>query len=212
MSLLTRTTEEFSSTEYWERFFKKRGEKAFDWYGDYNKLCGAYTKGTLPICGNTFIEQLYDVGYRHLTNIDISETVVNHMNQKNAKLRPDLTFQKVDATQTPFEDGSYQATLDKGTLDAMMCQGEDVSPVRLPVVADLFVVKECQVCAMLRQRLNMGTDHRYPLVDPLPCPHRVTPATPLLYRTAPLEPRCPFAIFVGETLDLLYMSHQWEHL
>ena len=44
MSLLPRTTEEFSSAEYWERFFKKRGEKAFEWYGDYNKLCGVLHK------------------------------------------------------------------------------------------------------------------------------------------------------------------------
>lgn len=76
-------------------------------------------------CGNSELsEQLYDVSYRHLTNIDISETVVNHMNQKNAKQRPDLTFQTVDATQTPYEDGSYQAALDKGTLDAMASQEE----------------------------------------------------------------------------------------
>lgn len=71
-------------------------------------------------CGNSELsEQLYDVGYKHLTNIDISETVVTHMNQRNAERRPGLTFQQVDATQTPYEDGSYQAALDKGTLDAM---------------------------------------------------------------------------------------------
>uniref|UniRef100_A0A673YIG2 eEF1A lysine and N-terminal methyltransferase n=1 Tax=Salmo trutta TaxID=8032 RepID=A0A673YIG2_SALTR len=69
MSLLTRTTEEFSSTEYWEHFFKKRGEKAFDWYGDYNKLCGMLLKYIKPRdkilvggCGNSELsEQLYDV-------------------------------------------------------------------------------------------------------------------------------------------------------
>lgn len=44
MSLLPRTAEEFSSAEYWEKFFKKRGEKAFEWYGDYNKLCGVLHK------------------------------------------------------------------------------------------------------------------------------------------------------------------------
>ncbi|XP_029542881.2 eEF1A lysine and N-terminal methyltransferase-like isoform X2 [Oncorhynchus nerka] len=128
MSLLTRTTEGFSSTEYWERFFKKRGETAFDWYGDNNKLCGMLLKYIKPRdkilvvgCGNSELsEHLYDVGYRHLTNIDISETVVNH-----------LTFQKVDATQTPNEDRSYQATLDKGTLDAMASQEEGVLAGRI---------------------------------------------------------------------------------
>ena len=44
MSLLPRTADEFSSAEYWERFFKKRGEKSFEWYGDYNKLCGVLHK------------------------------------------------------------------------------------------------------------------------------------------------------------------------
>lgn len=76
-------------------------------------------------CGNSELsEQLYDVGYKHLTNIDISETVVTHMNQRNAERRPGLTFQQVDATQTPYENASYQATLDKGTLDAMASEEE----------------------------------------------------------------------------------------
>lgn len=76
-------------------------------------------------CGNSELsEQLYDVGYKHLSNIDISETVVTHMNQRNAERRPGLTFQQVDATKTPFEDASYQAALDKGTLDAMASEEE----------------------------------------------------------------------------------------
>lgn len=44
MNLLPRTAADFSSAEYWERFFKKRGEKSFEWYGDYNKLCGVLHK------------------------------------------------------------------------------------------------------------------------------------------------------------------------
>lgn len=76
-------------------------------------------------CGNSELsEQLYDVGYKHLTNIDISETVVTHMNQRNAEHRPGLIFQQVDATKTPYEDASYQAALDKGTLDAMAAEEE----------------------------------------------------------------------------------------
>uniref|UniRef100_A0A8C2XRC9 eEF1A lysine and N-terminal methyltransferase n=1 Tax=Cyclopterus lumpus TaxID=8103 RepID=A0A8C2XRC9_CYCLU len=132
MNLLPRTAEEFSSAEYWERFFKKRGEKAFEWYGDYNKLCGVLHKyikvqdKVLVVgCGNSELsEQMYDVGYKRLTNIDISETVVTHMNQRNAERRPGLTFQQVDATQTPYEEASYQAALDKGTLDAVASEEE----------------------------------------------------------------------------------------
>lgn len=74
-------------------------------------------------CGNSELsEQLYDVGYKHLTNIDISETVVTHMNQRNAARRPGLSFHRVDATQTLYEDASFQVSLDKGTLDAMAAE------------------------------------------------------------------------------------------
>ncbi|XP_039985558.1 eEF1A lysine and N-terminal methyltransferase [Xiphias gladius] len=170
MSLLPRTAEEFSSAEYWERFFKKRGEKAFEWYGDYNKLCGVlhrYIKVHDQVlvvgCGNSELsEQLYDVGYKHLTNIDISETVVTHMNQRNAERRPGLTFQQVDATQTPYEDGSYQAALDKGTLDAMASE-EDGALARkmLTEVGRVLSVGGRYVCVTLAQEsvIKLAVEH-----------------------------------------------------
>lgn len=33
MDLLPRTHHEFGSKDYWEKFFTKRGSKAFEWYG-----------------------------------------------------------------------------------------------------------------------------------------------------------------------------------
>ncbi|XP_056133670.1 eEF1A lysine and N-terminal methyltransferase [Lampris incognitus] len=170
MSLLPRTTEEFSSAEYWERFFKKRGEKAFEWYGDYNKLCGVLHKyiklqdKVLVIgCGNSELsEQMYDVGYKYLTNIDISNTVVTHMSQRNAARRPELTFQQVDATQTPYEDASYQATLDKGTLDAMASEEEGaLARKMLTEVSRLLNVGGRYVCVTLAQEsvIRLAVEH-----------------------------------------------------
>ncbi|XP_074523549.1 eEF1A lysine and N-terminal methyltransferase [Halichoeres trimaculatus] len=160
MSLLPRSAEEFSSAEYWEKFFKKRGDKAFEWYGDYNTLCGVlhrYIKVPDQVlvvgCGNSELsEQLYDVGYKNLTNIDISETVVTHMNQRNSERRPGLTFQQVDATQTPYEDGSFQAALDKGTLDAVASEGEGViARNMLTEVGRVLSVGGRYVCVTLAQ-------------------------------------------------------------
>ncbi|XP_049444114.1 eEF1A lysine and N-terminal methyltransferase [Epinephelus fuscoguttatus] len=170
MSLLPRTAEEFSSAEYWERFFKKRGEKAFEWYGDYNKLCGVLHKyikvqdKVLVVgCGNSELsEQMYDVGYKHLTNIDISETVVTHMNQRNAERRPGLTFQQVDATQTPYEDASYQAALDKGTLDAMASEEEGaLARNMLTEVGRVLSVGGRYVCVTLAQEsvIQLAVEH-----------------------------------------------------
>lgn len=170
MSLLPRTAEEFSSAEYWERFFKKRGEKAFEWYGDYTKLCGVlhkYIKVQHKVlvvgCGNSELsEQLYDVGYKHLTNIDISETVVTHMNQRNAERRPGLTFQQVDATQTPYEDASYHAALDKGTLDAMASEEEGaLARNMLTEVGRVLSVGGRYVCVTLAQEsvIKLAVEH-----------------------------------------------------
>jgi hypothetical protein len=38
MSLLPKHHDEFRSKEYWDDFFDKRGDKAFEWYGDSDKL------------------------------------------------------------------------------------------------------------------------------------------------------------------------------
>lgn len=170
MSLLPRSAEEFSSAEFWEKFFKNRGERSFEWYGDYNSLCGVlhrYIKVPDQVlvvgCGNSELsEQLYDVGYKHLTNIDISETVVAHMNQRNAERRPDLTFQQVDATQTPYEDGSFQAALDKGTLDAMASEEEGVlARNMLCEVCRVLSVGGRYVCVTLAQQsvIRLAVEH-----------------------------------------------------
>ena len=103
MNLLPKTREEFRSKDYWDEFFRKR-TNAFEWYGQYNELCGVLDKycklkeKLLMIgCGNSQLsEDLYDVGYRHLINIDISEVVINQMKEKNKELRGDMEFIKMD--------------------------------------------------------------------------------------------------------------------
>ncbi|XP_076873354.1 eEF1A lysine and N-terminal methyltransferase [Brachyhypopomus gauderio] len=170
MSLLPRTAEEFSSADYWDRFFRKRGEKSFEWYGDYNSLCGVLHKYIKPRdkvlvvgCGNSELsQQLYDVGYHHLTNIDISETVVSQMRQRNAQCRPDLIFQQVDATQTGYESGSFQAALDKGTLDAMASEEEGALAGRMLVeVGRVLAVGGRYVCVTLAQEhvIRLAVQH-----------------------------------------------------
>ena len=49
MNLLPKDFKDFKQKEYWDDFFKKRGKKAFEWYGEYGELCGIlhkYTKAT----------------------------------------------------------------------------------------------------------------------------------------------------------------------
>ncbi|XP_066286326.1 eEF1A lysine and N-terminal methyltransferase-like isoform X1 [Branchiostoma lanceolatum] len=128
MDLLPRSHTEFSSVDYWDTFFRKRGEKAFEWYGEYPELCGILHKYIKPQeqalvvgCGNSRLsEDLYDVGYRGLTNVDISDVVVRQMTERNAEKRADMKFLQMDVMKMDFPDSSFSAVLDKGTLDALM--------------------------------------------------------------------------------------------
>ncbi|XP_076093580.1 eEF1A lysine and N-terminal methyltransferase-like [Mytilus galloprovincialis] len=128
MNLLPQSHTEFHSPEYWDNFFKKRGTKAFEWYGEYPELCGVLHKYIKPKdkllvvgCGNSVIsENLYDVGYHGIVNIDISDIVIRQMIDKNQSKRPDMKFLKKDVKQMDFEDGEFGVVFDKGTLDALM--------------------------------------------------------------------------------------------
>ncbi|XP_044267613.1 eEF1A lysine and N-terminal methyltransferase homolog [Tribolium madens] len=128
MNLLPKSHEEFSQKEYWDTFFKKRGSKAFEWYGEYPELSGhlhKYIKKQDDIlitgCGNSTLgRDLYDIGYNNVTNIDISQVVIRQMLSQNEKERPNLKYLQMDALDMSFNDESFSVVLDKGTLDALM--------------------------------------------------------------------------------------------
>jgi len=126
MNLLPRDHQEFRQKEYWDTFFKNRGKKAFEWYGEYHELCGIlhkYMKSGDPVlqigCGNsTLAADLYDVGYMQITSIDVSDVVIRQMKEQN-KERPGLVFEKMDATAMCYPENTFKVVLDKGTLDAL---------------------------------------------------------------------------------------------
>ncbi|EAT46630.1 AAEL002186-PA [Aedes aegypti] len=127
MNLLPKTATEFGSTEYWNNFFKKRGKQAFEWYGEYPELCGQLHKCVKPRdeilmvgCGNSKLSlDLYDVGFKQITNIDISQVVIRQMQDANKIQRPEMLWYHMDATAMNFSDEKYSVVLDKGTLDAL---------------------------------------------------------------------------------------------
>ncbi|XP_029355693.1 eEF1A lysine and N-terminal methyltransferase isoform X2 [Echeneis naucrates] len=84
------------------------------------------------------------------------------MNQRNVERRPGLTFQQVDATQTPYEDASYQAALDKGTLDAMASEEEGaLAKSMLTEVGRVLRVGGRYVCVTLAQEsvIKLAVEH-----------------------------------------------------
>lgn len=64
---------------------------------------------------------MYDDGFINIINIDNCEEVIKQM----SGLHPDKTtmqFRPMDCMQmTEFDDGSFDAAIDKGTLDSVLC-------------------------------------------------------------------------------------------
>ncbi|XP_025829266.1 methyltransferase-like protein 13 isoform X2 [Agrilus planipennis] len=128
MNLLPKTEDKFASKEYWDTFFKKRGASAFEWYGEYTELSKhlhKYIKISERIlvlgCGNSSLSSdLFDVGYRNIISIDISEIVIHQMKKLHSLIRPSLKFIHMDALNMTFEEGEFSVAIDKGTLDALI--------------------------------------------------------------------------------------------
>ncbi|XP_025979230.2 eEF1A lysine and N-terminal methyltransferase isoform X2 [Dromaius novaehollandiae] len=136
MALLPRSPREFGSAAYWERFFRQRGERPFEWYGALPELRAVLRRYLRPRdkvlvvgCGNSELsEQMYDAGMcEDIVNIDISDAVIHQMQERSASKRPKMSYLLMDMLQMDFPDALFQVVLDKGTLDAILTDEEEAT-------------------------------------------------------------------------------------
>ena len=133
MSLLPKAADEFRSPEYWDQFFDKVGNEAFEWfvshrifsflkrfffhcrYSDFIDLASVLCKYIKPRdevlvigCGNsTLSSDLYDTGITNIQNIDLSEKVIKQMKKQNEKRREKMQWLPMDARQVCHENQSF---------------------------------------------------------------------------------------------------------
>ncbi|NWT11045.1 MET13 protein, partial [Vireo altiloquus] len=136
MELLPRSPGEFGSARYWDRFFRQRGQRPFEWYGAFPELCPVLHKYVRPRdkvlvvgCGNSELsEQMYDVGMcEDIVNIDISDAVIRQMQERSGSTRPKMSYLLMDMLHMDFPDAHFQVVLDKGTLDALLTDEEETT-------------------------------------------------------------------------------------
>lgn len=78
-------------------------------------------------CGNSRLsEDMYDVGYHLLKNIDISDVVIRQMTSRNETKRPQMKFIKMDLLDLQYDDEFFHVVLDKGTLDAIFTSNDEM--------------------------------------------------------------------------------------
>ncbi|GAB2221750.1 hypothetical protein Drorol1_Dr00012938 [Drosera rotundifolia] len=131
---LLETLADFTSKENWDKFFTIRGnDSSFEWYAEWPQLRDPLlsflpppptreeVQILVPGCGNSRMsEELYDAGFRGITNVDFSKVVISDMLRRNVRERPGMRWRVMDMTALQFEDGTFDVVLDKGGLDALM--------------------------------------------------------------------------------------------
>lgn len=115
----------FSSSDYWEEVYKK-SDTEFDAFGRWDIIAPVVAPymprkegGVLNVgCGNSRLaEELHVDGYRNVTNVDISATVISQMAKRHSSLGQQ--FLQMDITKMTFPDESFDVAIDKGTFDAL---------------------------------------------------------------------------------------------
>ena len=118
---------QYGSPSYWNERYAKDPEP-FDWYQRYDQLRELITqcvpRGAAVLnagCGNSRLsEDMFADGYAPITNIDISRSVVDAMSARHKDKRG-LSWQVMNVMQMAFGDASFDAVIDKGTLDSLLC-------------------------------------------------------------------------------------------
>ncbi|GAB1598944.1 eEF1A lysine and N-terminal methyltransferase-like [Argonauta hians] len=181
MNLLPHHTRDFRSNAYWDRFFKTRGLKPFEWYGEFTDLCLVlckYVKATDKVlmvgCGNSQLSaDMFDAGFKNIINIDTSSVVIKQMVSKNQAYRPEMKFLKMDVTQMEFPDGDFSVVIDKGTLDALMVnESEEVLANVDKALSEIsrtmrfgarYIIVTLLQEHILRKLLNFTSEMGYPI-------------------------------------------------
>lgn len=121
---------QFRDVGYWDEFFRKRNNEAFEWYGDWQQLSPLLSPhvdraGEVLIvgCGNSMLgEHMHAAGFRQLVSVDYSAQVIDEMRQKTQP-KEGLTYEVMDMHALGYADGRFQTVLDKAWLDAVLTVG-----------------------------------------------------------------------------------------
>ncbi|UIZ23900.1 hypothetical protein KXD40_009557 [Peronospora effusa] len=119
---------QYGKVTYWDERYTKDSEQ-FDWYQRYEGLKGLlnqYVKKTDNIlmagAGNSRLsEEMVNDDYQKLMNVDVSEIVIQQMATKYKDQAEKLQWQKMNMCLLEFANETFDAVVDKATMDSILC-------------------------------------------------------------------------------------------
>ncbi|KAJ1798279.1 hypothetical protein LPJ59_002601 [Coemansia sp. RSA 2399] len=124
----------YGTKAYWQQRYMQEPDSCFDWFKTYKELEPLFSKHIATKdarilmlgCGNsTLSRDMYAAGYQNIVNADYSDVVIEQMRQRTIHMDK-MTWEVMDVREMPLADGSISTAIDKGTLDALMCDNGDV--------------------------------------------------------------------------------------
>jgi SAM-dependent methyltransferase len=123
----------FGRQEYWEGLYKEQDKsESFSWYAGWNDLepfisewIPRASKVLIPGVGiDSILTDMYDAGYEQLAAFDYApESIAHCQHMLGADRTVDL--RTADCRDLPYDSESFDAVIDKGTLDAVFLAGDD---------------------------------------------------------------------------------------
>ncbi|CAL0329418.1 unnamed protein product [Lupinus luteus] len=123
-------TYNYGDALYWDARYIEDHALSFDWYQRYSSLRPFIRSFISPLssrilivgCGNAAMsEDMVKDGYQDIMNVDISSVAIQMMATKYHHI-PQLKYMQMDVRDMSFfSDDSFDAVIDKGTLDSLMC-------------------------------------------------------------------------------------------
>jgi len=128
--------QDYGTKEYWnQRYLEEGHNESFDWFKSYSDLAellhalipNKSSRILMLGCGNsTLSEDMWDDGYRNITNVDYSAVLIEQMQKRHGQVRPEMEWHEMDIRNLSFQADSFNVAIDKGTMDAMMTAKGDV--------------------------------------------------------------------------------------
>jgi ubiquinone/menaquinone biosynthesis C-methylase UbiE len=159
----------YSSEEYWNKRYKT--EEKYCWYFNFSELevlimpCLQHANNILEIgCGDSTLAvdlwrkcEEVNISLDEIIAFDISEDAIQQ--NINSNTIPGIQFIKMDARSLNFEDGYFDFCIDKGTIDAMLCdKSKGINNVRM-IFSETFRVMKSPGKFMLISHISPTSDN-----------------------------------------------------
>lgn len=139
----------YGKLDYWEERYGRETEQ-FDWYQRWTGVRSVFCQYVRPNsqilhlgCGNSkMAEDMYEDGFVNSVNIDFSQTVIKTMQDRYKNIET-MRFIHMDALKMQFGDSTFDAVIDKGTLDSILC-GENSIKQSFQYISEVYRVLNSQ--------------------------------------------------------------------